>query len=455
MRAFALTCEALAHLDSVEGKVQCAAAYLIARDAEEIAIAARCLAGAPLPPGSPATNVGAASVATVIAERCGIPSAAVRRRAVISGDLGTTAAALLEAAEAGPGTGISLVDVARTIGELGDHSAEARLRLLRRLYGAVDPLEAKYLTKLLVGSMRTGMQLGRVEEAIALAFRLPPEGVRRAHMLLGDIGLLAQRAHADDLGEVRLRAFRPLRSMLAHPAENLEAALADLNTPLIVEPKLDGVRAQVHVRGARHRVYSRSLEDVTHLFPELGAVTTVLDGEWILDGEIVAWKDAVLPFEQLQQRLGRRQVPLTMLLDVPVVYQAFDALRAGGDDLLDEPLLRRKELLDRLPLDGPVRRLRHEVLSEAATIATRFEESVEQGHEGLVLKQPGSAYHPGARGRDWIKLKRPLGALNVVVTAAQYGSGKRAGWLSDLTFAVRGTDGELLDVGKAYSGLTD
>jgi len=454
MRAFALTCEALAHLDSVEGKVQCAASYLIARDAEEIAVAARCLAGAPLPPGTPAPKVGSASIATVIAELCGIPAAAVRRRAVAVGDLGTSAAALLEAAGADTGTGLSLVSVAQHIGKLGEHSAEARLRLLRRLYREADPLEAKYLTKLLVGSMRIGMQLGRVEEAIALAFRLPIERVRRAHMLLGDIGLVAQRARAGDV-EVRLRAFRPLRCMLAHPAEDVAAALAELDAPVIVEPKLDGVRAQLHLRGAKHRVYSRSLEDVTHLFPELGAATGALSGEWILDGEIVAWKDGVLPFGQLQQRLGRRQVPLTMLLDVPVVYHAFDALRADGEDLLDEPLQRRKELLEQLPLEGPVRRLPHEVLSNAAVITARFEASLTQGYEGVVLKQPDSAYHPGARGREWLKLKRPLGTLDVVVTAAQYGSGKRAGWLSDLTFAVRGTDGELLDVGKAYSGLTD
>jgi len=455
MRAFALTCEALAHLDSVEAKVQCAAAHLIARRGDEIDIAARFFSGTPLPPGTPPPNIGAASIATVVAERCGVPASAVRRRAVSMGDLGTAVAALLDVAGCLGGEGLSLSEAAARIADLGPHSPDARLRLLRQLFDRVDALEAKYLTKLLVGSMRTGMQAGRVEEVIALAFRLPLPRVRRAHMLLGDIGLVASRVAAGRADDIKLRPFRPIRCMLAHTADDLDAVIEQVQPPFIVEPKFGGVRAQLHLRDGRHRVFSRSLEDMTHLFPEFGGAAQQLEGDWILDGEVLAWDDGPLPFEHLQQRLGRRQVPLTMLLDVPVVYQAFDVLQAAGEDLIDLPLRRRKEELARLPLAGPVHRLEHAVLADAAALSRYFEEALDSGREGLVVKDPDSAYHPGTRGREWLKLPRPLGSLSVVVTAAQYGRGKRTGWLSDMTFAVRDADGTLLDAGKVNSGLTD
>ncbi len=455
MRAFALTCEALAHLDSIEGKVQCAAAYLTSRPPQEVASAARFLAGSPLPPDAPPLNVGAAAIATVVAERCGVPQEAVRRRAVASGDLGTAVASLIDAAPTVADADLTLLEVAEQLAELGSLSASARTRALRKVFERADALEAKYLTKLLVGGMRTGMQFGRVEEAIALAFRRPLEDVRRAHMLLGEIGLVATRARAGELEGTRLRPFRPVRCMLAHTAADAADVLTHLQPPILAEPKFDGIRAQLHRQGKQYKVYSRGLDDITHWFPELGAAIDELNEDWILDGEIVAWQDGPLPFERLQQRMGRRQVPLTMLLDVPVIYVAFDVLRADGRDLIDLPVSERKRVLGDLGTDSVIRRIEHRTLHNEAEASGFLEEALAAGHEGAVFKAPDSPYQPGTRGRAWLKLKRPLGTLDVVVTAAQYGSGKRAGWLSDLTFAVRGDDEELLDVGKAYSGLTD
>lgn len=457
MRAFALTCEALSHLDSVEGKVQCAAAYLISRPVEEVSLAARFLSGTPLPLGTPPPKVGAASIAAVVAERCGIPATTVRRRAVTKGDLGTAVGGLLEASRALSTyvvDGISLSSVAQSIAEFGVHTSRGRTQGLRRLFASADPIEAKYITKLLVGSLRTGMQASRVEKAIALAFQQPLNSVRRAHMLLGDIGTVAARARVDNLANIHLRAFRPVRCMLAHPADDPANVLENLEFPFIAESKLDGIRAQLHVYGGQCRQYTRSLEEVTHLFPELSVAVEVLDDDWILDGEIVAWQEGPLPFEQLQQRLGRRQVPLTMLLDVPVVYHAFDVLRASGKDLIDETLNQRKKVLQRLPDVGSVRRIDHEFVPSIETIGNLFETALEAGREGIVLKDPSSTYQPGSRGRAWLKLKRPLGTLDVIVTAAQYGRGNRAGWLSDMTFAIRANDGTFVDIGKAYSGLT-
>ncbi len=454
MRAFALTCEALAHLDSIEGKVHCAAAYLSSRAADEVEIAARFLAGSPLPPGSTAPRVGGATIANVVAERAGVRPESVRRRAVSKGDLGTAVAAALEGLGTPDAPPLTLPEVATTLAQIGEHAARARVRKLSELFERADGLEAKYLTKLLLGSLRTGMQAARVEETIALAYRRPVEAVRRGHMLLGDIGLTAARARDGDLEAVRLQAFRPVRSMLAYPAASPDDVLEHLSLPLIAEHKFDGVRAQLHVNGPRHHIYSRGLDEFTHLFPELGNDLDIVADDWIIDGEIIAWEGGPLAFGELQQRLGRRQVPLTMLLDIPVVFFAFDVLRAAGRDLIDEPLRERKRALARLPTRGTIRLSPSEMLTDAGQITAVFDAALEAGHEGTVFKDPESTYRPGTRGRAWLKLKRPVGTLDVVVTAAQYGRGKRAGWLSDFTFAVRRGD-DLLDVGKAYSGLTD
>ena len=390
----------------------------------------------------------------MIAERAGVRAESVRRRAVIKGDLGTAVAAALDPLGAPDAPPLTLSEVASTLAQIGEHAAQGRLRMLRELFERADGTEAKYLTKLLLGSLRTGMQAARVEDTIALAYRRPVEKVRRGHMLLGDIGLTAARAREGTLDEIRLQAFRPVRSMLAYPAASAEEVLEHLPLPLLAEHKFDGVRAQMHVNGPRHHIYSRGLDDFTHLFPELGNDLDVVSDDWIIDGEIIAWEEGPLGFGELQQRLGRRQVPLTMLLDIPVVFFAFDVLRASGRDLIDEPLRERKRVLDRLPARGTIRLSPSEMLTDAGQIAASFHSALAAGHEGTVYKDPESTYRPGTRGRAWLKLKRPAGTLDVVVTAAQYGHGKRAGWLSDFTFAVRCGD-ELLDVGKAYSGLTD
>ena len=323
------------------------------------------------------------------------------------------------------------------------------------MFGRATPIEAKYLTKLLLGSLRTGMQAARVEEALALAFDTPVAEVRRAHMLLGDIGATAERAARADMHSITLRAHRPVRVMLAHAAESAALVCELLPAGAIAEDKYDGIRAQWHRDDENVRVYSRALEDFTHFFPEIREAPDTMVGEWILDGEVVAWVDGqALSFGTLQKRLGRKQVPLTLLLDAPVIFIAFDALRADGVDLIDAPLRDRKRALSQLPLDGPVRRAPWTELADEQAMNAFFVAALSAGNEGAVFKDPDSTYQPGSRGRAWVKLKRPLGTLDVVVTGAEWGRGRRAGMLSDLIFAVRSGD-RLVDAGRAYSGLTD
>ena len=456
MRALALTLETIAGHSSTENKIQAAAAYLAGQDSSRIAVAARFLAGTPLPHGTPATKVGRSTLVDIIAAFGGAQRRTLLRRATARGDLGTAVAELLEGPrrEAG-GIQLPLLMVAESLEQLGRVGRDRRTRLLQEMFGRATPIEAKYLTKLLLGSLRTGMQWTRVEEALALAFDTPVPAIRRAHMLLGDIGATAERVALNDLHTITLRAHRPVRVMLAHAAESAAQVCELLPRGAIAEDKYDGIRAQWHRDDGAVRVYSRALEDFTHFFPEIREVPDELHGEWILDGEVVAWLDGrAMSFGTLQRRLGRKQVPLTLLLDAPVIFIAFDVLRADGTDLIDEPLQRRKRVLRQLPVDGPVRRAPWAELADEQAIGEFFDSALAAGNEGAVFKDPESTYQPGGRGRAWVKLKRPLGTLDVVVTGAEWGRGKRAGMLSDMIFAVRGGEG-LVDAGRAYSGLTD
>ena len=456
MRAFALTCEALASLDRIQAKVQCAAAYLSSRPDTEITTAARFLAGSPLPPGTSAPRIGRATIINLVAARAGMKPGALRRSATRKGDLGQAVEAALRRLdpEAMQERALSIGEVADTLSKIGDAGPSQRSHQIESLFERADSLEAKYLTKLLIGSLRTGMQSGRVEETIALAFRCRPEAVRRAHMMLGDIGLVAYRAALGRLGDVGLRPFRPVRSMLPYKVGDVDSLVEQMTPPFQAEHVYDGVRVQLHLSNERCRLYTRGLEECTHLFPEIADVAKHFSGDWIFDGGIVAYSDRVLSFSSLQQRLGRLQVPLTLLLDVPVVYFVFDVLRTDGHDLIDAPLRDRRAYLENLPTGAPMKAMPSAIVSNRAEIEAIYEESLRAGGIGAIFKDLDSPYRPGVRGRGWLQLKVPRATLRVVVTAARYGRGKRTGLLSDLTLAVRGPDG-FVNVGKAYSGLTD
>src|SRR5205823_6188358 len=359
--------------------------------------------------------------------------------------------------------------------------------LVRELLSQVTPLEAKYILKIMTGDLRIGLKESLVEEAIAKAYGGTLPQVQRANMLLGDIGQTLELAAAGKLAEAKMRLFHPLGFMLASPAESAEEALSYFENAF-VEDKYDGIRAQAHCAGGEVRIFSRTRDDITESFPELPGVLAGLPEDVILDGEIVAWSylaaesdepGRALPFSALQQRLGRKKVSDEMMRQVPVAYLAFDVLYARGELLLDRPWRERAQILDQL-LSTRTLVARHSPSSQsqltfedggqvvnakvirapvfrassAQELDALFEAAQARGNEGLMIKDIASAYAPGRRGKSWLKLKRELATLDVVVTAVEYGHGKRIGVLSDYTFAVR--DGErLVNIGKAYSGLTD
>jgi DNA ligase-1 len=246
--------------------------------------------------------------------------------------------------------------------------------------------------------------------------------------------------------------------MLASPVETAADLVASFPTGALVEEKFDGIRAQAHKHGSKVEIYSRTLDCVTE-FPELFEPLRRVSGDFILDGEIIAWRDGrALPFTELQQRLGRKQIDLFTATLLPVSLVAFDLLFLDGAELLEWPLAERRLKLTDLLADAESPRLqftRANLCSTAEEVEAAFASALASGNEGLLAKAPESPYVPGRRGRFWLKLKRPLATLDVVVTAVEYGHGKRRGLLSDYTFAVRDADGQLVNIGKAYSGLTD
>lgn len=227
----------------------------------------------------------------------------------------------------------------------------------------------------------------------------------------------------------------------------------------LVEDKFDGIRAQAHVKDGKVAIYSRTMDEITHRFPELIEPLRALPTDVIIDGEVVPASDtAILPFSELQKRLGRKSVGTQLLISVPVILVAYDLLYASGKVLIDEPLAERRRILKEIvPESGPLRMSEGKLFKETALLDDEFDAARARGNEGLMIKSPDSVYKPGRRGRDWLKLKRAIATLDVVVTAVEVGHGKRRNLLSDYTFAVRRSidDGELLNIGKAYSGLTD
>ena len=461
MHRFAETCEALAATTSKNEKVRLVGEYLRSLVVEDAARAALFFTGLPFPRREEKTlGVGGSLVWEALSRIIGSSSQDFQAVYVRHGDLGATAEELLASLEANrrlaPTVHLSLSDLETAFCELTMRRAPSqKVAVLEDLFRRAEPLEAKYIIKIITGDLRIGLKESLVEEAIAHAFSRPVADVRNANMLAGDIAEVVRLAAAEKLGDVRLSFFSPLGFMLASPVDAAEAVMTYFPAGALVEDKYDGIRAQAHKSGQVVKIFSRTLDEVTE-FPELLAPLGALPGEFILDGEILAWREGrALPFTELQQRLGRKQARLWN--EIPVIFLVFDLLYQNGELLLERPLTeRRKRLADLVPpgTESAVQPSRAASYASAGELEDAFEAALARGNEGIMAKAPDSPYRPGRRGHFWIKLKRPLATLDVVVTGVEYGHGKRRGLLSDYTFSVRDGD-RLITIGKAYSGLTD
>lgn len=360
----------------------------------------------------------------------------------------------------------------------------AKLPLMLQVFARCSPLEAKFLTKIFTSDLRIGLKEGLVEEAVAKAFNVSADEVRAANLLLGNIGMVAQLAREQRLSEAGIQPFRAVKVMLASPEETAAGiwerlagdgveisrgesetnddrshllTLSPAHPTVWLEDKYDGIRCQLHKVGSRVSLYSRDLKEVTDTFHDIADAARKLDANVILDGEILAMRgDEVLPFAELQKRLGRREHDLFMRNEVPIQFVAFDVLWLNGASKLKEPLRERRRELEQLLLPNGIRLARITSANSVEQIEAAFTAARERNNEGLLAKDPESVYSPGRRGLSWLKLKKALATLDCVVVGAEYGHGKRSKVLSDYTFAVRDErSGELKTIGKAYSGLTD
>ena len=472
MRRWSELAERVAATTRTSEKTGLLADYLPTLRGAELPIAVVFLTGRPFAEADQrATGLGWATMAGAIAQVAGVDRDALGQAYDRHSDLGLAVEDVLRGAghQPDPSTSPSLEEVAQAFAAIEAASGPARKgALFADLIRRCDPPTAKAVVKVLSGDLRIGLREGLVEAAIARAFDRPIDAVKRAGMLTGDLGRTATAARDGTLDAAELVLFHPLKFMLASPAEDAAEIIRRLGPVVWVEDKYDGIRAQLHRRGTEVHLYSRDLHDISAGYPEIVDAARGLGWDGILDGEILAYREGrVLPFVALQGRLGRKEPSAAIRAAVPVVYVAFDALGLGPGNgapveaLLDTPLEERRRRLDELELPlaedgGAFTRSHLGSAASAEDLETAFAESRARRNEGLMVKDPQSAYTPGRRGYGWLKMKKALATIDCVVVGVEVGPGKRHGVLSDYTFAVRDeANDRLVTIGKAYSGLTD
>lgn len=425
--------EAVAATSSRTAKAEALAELLRGAGAAEAAVVARLVAG---DPRQGRIGVGWATVAAMGAE----PDPPGADHGLSVADLDS----LLDAVAAASGPG----------------SAGRRTGLIDGFLARATPAEAGFLRRLLVGELRQGAGEGIVVEAVARAAGVPAAAVRRALMLSGDLGSVAETAMTGSragLEAVGLELFRPIRPMLASAAPSAEAAVSEMGR-VSVEWKLDGIRVQVHRRGDTVRIWTRNLNEVTDRLPEVIEIVRSLPVQSaVLDGELAVLDDDLSPgaaFQDTMSRFGAdddtdEEADRAAALRLTPMF--FDLVHRDGADLLDEPLERR---LEQLAEAASGHRIPGTVTDDPAEAAAVFAEAVDRGHEGVVVKAADSAYAAGRRGKAWRKVK-PVHTLDLVVLAVEPGSGRRRGWLSNIHLGARGGDGGFVMVGKTFKGMTD
>jgi DNA ligase-1 len=360
---------------------------------------------------------------------------------------------------------LTILDVRQTLESIaetgGSGSREKKERLITSLLSQASPLEVKYLVRVLTGEMRTGFHEGLMEQAVAKAFELPAALVQRASMVLGDTGEVAVIGKIE--GEAGLRKigfsiFRPVKLMLAQVAETAKEALTVHGGETAFEYKYDGARVQIHLRGSEVRIFSRRLTDVTGSLPEIVGLVkrNVKAQEAILEGEVVAVSrlGVPIPFQHLMRRFKRVHGIAGAAEEIPLQLFLFDVLYVDGRSLIGLPYTERRSALSVLADKIPLAR---QIITNKLPEAEQFLESAMQaGHEGLMAKRLNSHYTPGTRGKGWLKIKPVLETLDLVITAAEWGYGRRHDWLSDYYLAALDAEtDQFLEIGKTFKGLTD
>jgi DNA ligase-1 len=362
-------------------------------------------------------------------------------------------------AAAEPSLSVGEVDAAfermATVGGAG--STGERTRLLAELFSRATRDEQDFLIRLLYGELRQGALAGLMADALAAAAEIPAEEVRRALMLAGELPEVARAALVEGrpgLARFRLELFRPLQPMLAQPAGDVSEALEKLGEAAL-ELKLDGARVQVHKDGEEVRVYSRRGNEVTPAVPELvESVRALPPRRLLLDGEVIALRPDATPhpFQITMRRFGRKLDVERLREELPLTPFFFDALHVDGDDLIDRPASERFTALEAA---APGLAVPRRITADPEEADAFFEEALRRGHEGIMAKAVDAPYEAGRRGSSWLKVK-PAHTLDLVVLAAEWGHGRRQGWLSNLHLGARDPEnGGFVMLGKTFKGMTD
>ena len=349
----------------------------------------------------------------------------------------------------------ALDDVA---GMTGKGSAARKVQALRELMQRATRAEQDFLTGLLLGELRQGALEGVMTDAIARASGVPAAEVRRAVMMTGDAARVARTALAEgraELGALSIQLFQPVQPMLAESAEGVDAALDLVEDPTL-EYKVDGARIQVHKTGDEVRVFSRHLREVTDAVPEVvDAVRTLATREAVLDGEVVALRadGTPMPFQVTARRFGRKLDLDRLRRELPLTPFFFDILYLDGAKLIDQPQRERWEALAAVARGGLL--MPHAIAPDRSAARVFVDAAMAAGHEGVMVKARGAPYQAGARGKSWLKVKQTH-TLDLVVLAAEWGHGRRRGWLSNLHLGARAAEGgTYVMLGKTFKGLTD
>jgi DNA ligase-1 len=456
--AFSELCEGLAATSSRLERTRLVADYLRGLAADEVEIATRLLLGRAFPEQhGRRLALGGRALWQAIEAAGGAPATTSWAGAV---DIGDVVQQVMPAPSRTPP--LDLQAVATTFAAIaessGSGSRRRRVDLLTDLFRRATPIEAKYLAKIVVGEMRHGVQEGIVLDAIAALGGVPAATVRRAQQALGDIGRLAALVKRDPggLDAVAVRLFHPIKPMLAQTAADVAAAFAALGGRLALEWKLDGARVQIHKQGNDVRIFSRRLQDITRSLPdviaavvrEAGAATAVYEGE------VIAVADGrPLPFQELMRRFRRLRDIDDVARSIAVQLYLFDLLHLDDRPLLDRSAVERWQALD--GARGGLAQVPRLLPATAAEGEAFYAGAVAAGHEGVMAKGLDSAYTPGLRGAAWLKIKRSV-TLDLVIVAADWGYGRRHGWLSNYHLAARDeATGRLEPVGKTFKGPTD
>jgi DNA ligase 1 len=495
---FVETCEKIRSTTKKNEKIDIISNYITNLDETSLSIAVLFLSGRALPIGSTRTlNIGFTTIMESLSEIAMLDIKDIQNIHLKHGDIGAIAEyavskkhiiSLFNQQER-----ITLSYVYHQFKKIanisGSGSNKNKKNILKGLLIACSPLESKYLIKIITGEMRIGSVEGLVEIALSRAFDRELQYIREAMLISGDVSQVAVLAKKNILHNAIMRPFVPVSFMLADVMFSAEEIINYYNKPLICEYKYDGIRLQMHKFDNKVRLFSRNLVDITYAFPELvkAAIestirtpdTTTIHNQvdFILDGELIALKnDRPLHFQELQKRLRRKNVTDDITTEIPIYYIVYDIMYFKDNQVLKKSLLDRKNILSTISFKKPIINSSYKILDSIEQIIAIFNESKDIGHEGLVVKDPLSQYHPGKRGRYWMKLKKELDTIDGVIVIAEYGHGKRAGVLSDYTFAVIDEEEEeeddddknlnnnnnnylensrLKTIGKAYSGLTD